>query len=167
MPRLTKLTPETHAKIIRFIYPGGCYLESACAAAGIGTQTMRDWLKRAASKPRSIYGKFAADVEEALGMDEARTVMTHERLSASSVEGKATCGKCGEKVTISVPVPGNVQLHALQWKLERKFPKRYGNRIKVTQELESEIDAVFAKLQRHLTTEEYDRVIEVLDAPDS
>lgn len=164
MPRPSKLTPETHEKIIRYV-KGGCYLETACAAAGIGTQTMRDWLKKAAAKPRSKEGRFAADVEEALGMDEARTVMTHERLSASTVQGKAKC-ICGETVTVDVPVPGNVQLHALQWKLERKFPKRYGNRIKVTQELETEIDAIFAKLKSHLKPEEYDRVLEVLDTPD-
>ncbi len=166
MPRLTKLTPETHATIIRYVR-GGCYLETACAAAGIGTQTMRDWLKRAEGKPNSIYGKFAADVEEALGHDEARTVMTHERLSASTVDGKGPCDNCGAEVTVKVPVPGNVQMHALQWKLERKFPKRYGNRIKITQELETEIDAIFSKLKSHLTPEEYDRVLEVLDAPDS
>lgn len=167
MPRLTKLTPETHAKIIRFIYPGGCYLESACAAAGIGTQTMRDWMKRGAAKPKSIYGRFAAEVDLALGQDEARSVMTLAQLSASTVTGSAKCDKCGEKVTVEVPVPGNVQLNAIQWKLERKYGKRWGNRIKVTQEIESEIDAIVSKLQKHLTPEEYDRVIEVLDAPDN
>ncbi len=167
MPRPSKLTPETHAKIVKMIHPGGCYLETACAAAGIGRQTMRDWLKRGAEKPNSKHGRFAADVEEALAKDEARTVMTHERLSASTVSGKGTCGACGVEVTVSVPVPGNVQLHALQWKLERKHPKRYGNRLKVTQELETEIDAIFAKLQIHLTPEEYDRVVEALDTPDS
>lgn len=167
MPKPTKLTPETHAKIIRFIYPGGVYLETACAAAGIGKQTMRDWLNRGAKSPRSIYGKFAADVAEALGQDETRTVMTHERLSASEVSKTVPCPGCQADVTVEVPVPGNVQLHALQWKLERKFPKRYGNRIKVTQEVESEIDAICAKLQQHLTPEEYARVLEVLDAPGS
>ena len=166
MPRLTKLTPETHAKIVKFVR-GGVYLETACAAAGIGTQTMRDWMKRGQAKPKSIYGKFAADIEEALGADEARTVLTHEQLSAASVEGKGRCQDCGATVTVMVPVPGNVQLNALQWKLERKFPKRYGNRLRVTQEVESEMEAVFAKLQQRLTPEEYDRVIEALDAKDS
>lgn len=167
MPRLTKLTPETHEKIVRLIHPGGCYLETACAAAGIGTQTMRDWLKRGADKPSTIYGKFAADVELALGQDEARAVMTLAQLSSSTVRGSADCDNCGERVTIDVPVPGNVQLNAIQWKLSRKNPKRWGNRIRVTQEIESEIDAICTKLQNHLTPEEYDRVIEVLNAPDS
>lgn len=165
MPRKSKLTPETHKKIVRYV-KGGCFLETACAAAGIGSQTMRDWMKKGAEKPNTKHGRFAADVHEALGTDEARTVMIHERLSSPTVAGKGPCQNCGAEVEVRVPVPGNVQLHALQWKMERKWPKRYGNRIRVTQEVESEIDAIIAKLQAHLTPEEYDRVLEVLDAPD-
>lgn len=166
MPRATKLTPKTHAKIVRLVREG-LYLDAACAEAEIGVQTMRDWRLRGADKPDSIYGKFAADIELALRQDEARTVLTHERLSAATVEGKGKCQDCGSEVTVSVPVPSNVQLHALQWKLERKFPKRYGNRIKVTQEIETEMDAMLSKLQKHLSPEEYSRVLEALDAPDS
>lgn len=164
MPRVSKLTPETHKKIVRLVREG-LYLDAACAEAEIGVQTMRDWRLRGAEKPDSIYGKFAADIELALRQDEARTVLTHERLSAATVQGKGKCQECGSEVTVSVPVPGNVQLHALQWKLERKFPKRYGSRVKV--ELETEMETVFAKLEKHLSPEEYARVLEILDAPDS
>ncbi len=164
MPKPTKLTTETHKKIVRLVR-GGLYLDAACAASDIGVQTLRDWRIRGAEKPDSIYGKFAADIELALRQDEARTVLTHERLSAATVQGKGKCQECGSEVTVSVPVPGNVQLHALQWKLERKFPKRYGSRVKV--ELETEMETVFAKLEKHLSPEEFSRVLEILDAPDS
>lgn len=166
MPNLSKLTPKTHATIIEYIR-GGVYLETACAAAGIGTQTMRDWLKRAEGEPRSKYGKFARAVKSAMAKDEARTVMTHEKLSASEVEGKGECQECGSEVTIRVPVPGNVQLHALQWKLTHKYPKRYGNRLNITQEVAGELNEILAKLEKHLTPEEYERVLEVLDSADS
>ena len=130
------------------------YFETAAAMCGLHPRTARRWMKRGADeldrleagkppKPdEAIFAKFAAGVRKAEGDGEGTMV---DRLV-----------KHGETDPNSV----------IRF-LERKFPKRWGNRIKVTQELETEIDAIFAKMEKHLPPEVFARVLESLDAPDS
>ena len=94
MPRSTKLTPAVHAKIVAFVR-GGVYLETAAKAAGVGVRTFREWMHRGAHDPDSIYSELAADVEEALGQDEVRTVIRHEQLSGKTMHAVGRCD-CGQ-----------------------------------------------------------------------
>lgn len=107
MPRVLKLTAERSEKIIGYLR-AGAYIETAAAAAGISKQTLYNWLSRAADENEEdpIFAKFAAAVEEAQALAEVRDI--------------ALIGKAAE-----------TQWQAAAWRLERKFPERYGRRDRV------------------------------------
>ena len=122
--RPTKLTSETHARIVQAIQAGN-YIETAAAYAGISKNTLYEWLRRGArekerlasnrrarpKKAEQPYLEFADAVEKALAEAEVRDVVT--------VLKAADAG----------------QWQAAAWRLERKFPDRWGRRDKVQQEI--------------------------------
>jgi hypothetical protein len=99
--RKTKLTPERQAKIVNAIRAGS-YVETAAAAAGIDKVTLYRWLKRGGRFPGTIYADFADAVNEATAQAEMRDVLT---ISKAAGEG---------------------DWRAAAWRLERKYPKRWG-----------------------------------------
>lgn len=99
--RKTKLTPERQTKILNAIR-AGAYMETAAAASGIDRITLHLWLKRGNAEPESIYGAFVDAVHEAQASAELRDVLT---LSKAAADG---------------------DWRAAAWRLERKFPKRWG-----------------------------------------
>lgn len=115
--RPTKLNFDTHNKIITAIRAGN-YIETAAAYAGINKSTLYDWLKRGerekqrvAKNPRykirkseKPYVEFSNAVEKALAEAEIRDV--------------AIIAKAAEE-----------QWQAAAWRLERKFPDRWGRRV--------------------------------------
>lgn len=114
--RPTKLNIDTHNKIISVIRAGN-YIETAAAYAGIDKSTLYDWLKRGerekqrvAQNPRcnirkseKPYVEFSNAVEKALAEAEVRDV--------------AIIDKAAED-----------QWQAAAWRLERKFPDRWGRK---------------------------------------
>ena len=116
MARPTKLNFDTHNKIITAIRAGN-YIETAAAYAGINKSTLYEWLKRGerekqrvAKNPRyrirkseKIYVEFSNAVEKALAEAEIRDV--------------AIIAKAAEE-----------QWQAAAWRLERKFPDRWGRK---------------------------------------
>ena len=114
--RPTKLNIDTHNKIISAIRAGN-YIETAAAYAGIDKSTLYDWLKRGerekqrvAQNPRykirkseEPYVEFSNAVEKALAEAEVRDV--------------AIIAKAAEE-----------QWQAAAWRLERKFPDRWGRK---------------------------------------
>ncbi len=104
MSRPTKLTPELQAEILRNIKTCA-YRETACAAAGIDSKTLRNWLARAkrGGDTNAIYRRFAAALEEA----EAR----------AEVVDLVTIGKAARD-----------DWRAAAWRLSRKYPDRWGER---------------------------------------
>ena len=122
--RPTKLTPETHARIVQAIQAGN-YIETAAAYAGISKNTLYEWLRRGArekerlasnrrarpQKAEQPYLEFADAVEKALAEAEVRDVVT--------VLKAADAG----------------QWQAAAWRLERKFPERWGYKVKMQQEI--------------------------------
>jgi hypothetical protein len=104
MARPTKLTPELLAEIIRNLR-SCAYRETACAAAGIDSKTLRNWLKLAkrGGQANAIYRRFAAELEEA----EAKT----------EIVDLVTIGKAARD-----------DWRAAAWRLARKNPERWGDR---------------------------------------
>lgn len=117
--RPTKLTSEVQHRIVQAIQAGN-YMETAAAYAGINKSTLYLWLKRGARekerleknsrarmrKAEAPYVKFSNAVEKALAEAEMRDVM---------IIGKAA----------------SEQWQAAAWRLERKFPQRWGRRVAI------------------------------------
>jgi transposase len=105
--RPTKLTKELQNKICRAIQQGN-YIETASAYAGVHKSTIYDWLKRGNEETSGIYKDFSDAVEKALAVSEMRDLKI---ISDSAREG-------------------NWQASA--WRLERRFPTRWGRKDKLT-----------------------------------
>jgi transposase len=101
--RPTRLTPELQAKLCDAIRAGN-YMETAAAFAGIRKATLHNWLRRGARQSQGIYHAFSEAVEKALADSEARDVAL---IAKAAAEG---------------------QWQAAAWRLERKFPDRWGRR---------------------------------------
>jgi transposase len=101
--RPTKLTAELQAKVCDAIRAGN-YLETAAAFAGIRKATFHNWLRRGARQTQGIYHAFSEAVEKALADSEARDVALIAKAAADG------------------------QWQAAAWRLERKFPERWGRR---------------------------------------
>jgi len=98
--RPVKLTPEVHQKFVTLIQNGN-YIECAAKVCAISKETVYAWLKKGALEKKGIYREFSDAVCTAQGMSEARDVIT--------------VGKASEK-----------DWKAAAWRLERKFPQRWG-----------------------------------------
>jgi len=105
--RPTKLTEEILQKL-EVLIQNGNYIETAAAVVGIHKSSLYLWLKKGAREQRGIYKKFSDAVLKAQGMAEARDVSLITK--AASEDWKAAA-----------------------WRLERKFPGRWGRRINVAQ----------------------------------
>lgn len=114
--RPTKLTQELQDKLVTVIKAGN-YIETACAYVGIDKSTFYDWLKRGAREKQRLaqnprarirkkeepYVEFSNAVEKALAEAEVRDV---------AIIGKAA----------------TENWQAAAWRLERKFPERWGRK---------------------------------------
>src|SRR5579862_9343198 len=103
--RPSKLTPENAQRVLDCIRAGN-YLETAAAYAGISKSSLFSYLRRGNRQRRGKYRDFLEAVERALAESEIRDVLTVER--ASKTDWKAAA-----------------------WRLERKFPARWGRRMQV------------------------------------
>lgn len=144
MARPTKLNSITHDKIVKAIQAGN-YIETAAAYAGISKNTLYEWLRRGqrekdrvAKNPRfkikkaeELFVKFADAVEKALAEAEMRDVVI--------------IGKAAEE-----------QWQAAAWRLERKFPEKWGRqKIDIEHSGQLEVNNPF----KDLTTEELRELI--------
>lgn len=112
--RPTKLTAEIQDEIIKAIKAGN-YIETACALVGISKETLYYWLRRGAeAKRNNIYKQFSDAVKKAMAFAEARDV---------SIIGEA----------------GKTNWQAAAWRLERKFPDKWGRRDALKVESKSEV----------------------------
>ena len=105
MARPEKLTPEVQQKIVDAIRLGN-YIETAAAYAGISKSTLYDWLKKGGRARSGKYREFSDAVEKALAESEMRDV-----------------------AVITAAAKENWQ--AAAWRLERKFPDRWGRRERI------------------------------------
>ncbi len=120
--RPLKITSEIQAKIVDAIKAGN-YIETAAAYAGIHKSTLYDWLKRGEREKQRVAGTkkkiakkeeafviFSDAVEKALADAEVRDVMLIAK--AAQVDWKAAA-----------------------WRLERKFPDKWGRKDRVDAEV--------------------------------
>lgn len=123
--RPSKINPKIQAKICDAIRAGN-YIETAAAHAGIHKSTLYDWMKRGArekdrvekaggrakvKKAEADFVAFSDAVEKALADAEVRDVMIIA--NAATTDWKAAA-----------------------WRLERKFPDKWGRKEKVQAQVE-------------------------------
>ena len=107
MGRKPKLNKEIQEKIC-IALRGGAYIETAAAFAGVSKVSLYNWLKLGARAERSnIYSKFANAVERAMASSEMSDLTTISKAAKN----------------------GNWQ--AAAWRLERKYPDRWGRYSKI------------------------------------
>lgn len=131
-PRVLRAwTPETEEKFLVALRAGN-YIQTACALVGVSRVGLYERLKRGArerrrlEKPRTIPDpKFADDAEFSIKVEQA--------LAIAETKDLHTIGKAADE-----------QWTAAAWRLERRFPDRWGRRDKVTllQTLAKEIDSL-------------------------
>ncbi len=122
-PPKTKLTPEVQEKILLHLRLGA-YVETAAACAGIHKDTFYEWMKKGA-RGQKPYAAFAEAVHKAVAESESRDLATVLKASAKYWQAAA-------------------------WRLERRFPEKYGrfDRIKVDGKIEHDGASLVAKLAR-------------------
>lgn len=156
MPRTGRppsLTPDVAATIVRYMRMGA-YIETAAAAAGRSKVTLYEWMKtgaRAREKGRRVTAHeqacidFLNAVDTALAESELEDVSKIATLAqggrqVTTVREKVQVvdGPNGSKIEQVVERTTNTEtlapsLAALTWRLERRFPDKYGRqRIEVT-----------------------------------
>lgn len=114
--RPEKLTPELQQKIVDAIRMGA-YIETASAYAGINKSTLYDWMKRGARAKSGKYKEFSDAIEKALAESEMRDLAVIAKASQENWQAAA-------------------------WRLERKFPDRWGRR-----KAKSEIEKIEAETE--------------------
>lgn len=102
--RPSKLTDELHADLVKWIQAGN-YIETAAILCGINKASVYNWLKRGRTARSGKYKLFFDAVRQAQAKSEARLVNIVEM--AAKRDWKAAA-----------------------WRLERKFPNRYGRQTK-------------------------------------
>lgn len=110
--RPTKLTKEIADKIVKYVKAGN-YVETAAAAAGISKNTLYEWLKRGAqSETDNIFTEFQDAVEQAMALSEIDLLNKLKKHDADSAQ-------------------------PIEWRLERRFPERWGRKDKITADITS------------------------------
>lgn len=95
-----KLTPEVQEKIVSVIRRGN-YIETAAAYAGIAKQTLYNWLRAGERDGEGPCYEFMIEVQKAMAESEIRDLAQVELASRDNWQAAA-------------------------WRLERRFPKRWG-----------------------------------------
>ena len=119
MGRPTKLTPELTVKICDMLRAGN-YLETAAAYAGIDKATLHRWLKRG----RAEMDRIASQGKGKIKRSEQPFVDF-----CNSVEKALSEGEVRDLIIISNAAKSDWK--AAAWKLERKFPDKWGRKERV------------------------------------
>lgn len=100
--RPTKLSDEVEKDIIQAIEMGN-YMETAAAYAGISKEVFYKWLRKGREQTKGRLHDFVHSIEKALAASEVHDVL-------------------------NVSAAASVSWQAAAWRLERKFPDRWGRR---------------------------------------
>lgn len=126
--RKSKLTPEIQEKIVSAVRAGN-YSFVAAEFAGIGERTFYKWMEKGEARPGSTYGQFRQAVKSAEREAEVRAVAIIQNLMTSNWQAAMTF-------------------------LERKYPDRWGRRVRVSVDHRRELS------QLGLDPEEVDAAVE-------
>jgi hypothetical protein len=118
--RPTDLTPELQDRICNFLR-AGAYVETAAQACGVNKTTLYLWLKRGAKEPGTPFEAFSNAVQEAMAYAELRDIRT---IDSVAIGAPAELDKEGRQIRPAIPADWK----AAAWRLERKFPKRWGRK---------------------------------------
>ena len=103
MPRPTKLSPQRQAQICEYVAQGHSR-EIAAQACGITATTVYRWMKRGETEPDGPFGEFCMALKRA---DAEAEIASLRIISAAAESGV---------------------WQAAAWKLERRYPKKWGRR---------------------------------------
>jgi len=136
--RPEKLTPELQQKIVDAIRMGA-YIETAAAYAGINKSTLYDWMRRGARAKSGKYKEFSNAIEKALAESEMRDLAVIAKASQENWQAAA-------------------------WRLERKFPDRWGRRKAKSEiaKIEAETEFIREKTRLLKGAEKDTRLLEAL-----
>lgn len=111
MARPTKLKKKLADRIVAAVR-AGAYIETAAAFAGVHKDTLYAWLRRGAEvEGKGLYGEFSDAIEKALAESELHFL----EIIRKAAEGDAE-------------LDIQPQWQAAAWRLERKFPARWGRK---------------------------------------
>lgn len=131
MARPTDLTPTVHEKIVETVRQGN-FRETAAAAAGITSRTLRSWMVRGA-KGEQPFAQFCDDVEAAEAESEVKDI---------------------NAITMAD------DWKAIAWRRERMSSRwQLRLRVELTRELDALLDALEAEFANE--PEVYDRILAV------
>lgn len=122
MGRPTKITEEIIKEIETYLKAGN-YIETAANIIGIHKSTLYDWLKR---------GRRALDEEAKTGKPIPESEELFARFS-DAVRKAQAWSEARDLMTIGEHAKGDWK--AAAWRLERKFPERWGRKDRVEAEL--------------------------------
>ena len=137
--RPSKLTPILQEKIVELISLG-MPKEHVCDAVGVGETTFYRWLEKGRNAKRGKYREFWEAIQKAEKDFEARALANIQRIAR---EVKDEEGRIVDK--------GNWQAWA--WLLERKWPDKWGRKMKLEHSGEMKI--------RNITKEEEKEIKEI------
>jgi transposase len=126
--RPTKLTPELEAEFCALLLEGN-YIETACALIGLSKDTVFNWLKKGARGEELEYEQFSLAVKSSLAAAEAADLraIRHHGLS---------------------------NWQALAWRLERRFPSRWGKKDSLTAQVDMvKTERTEAVIEHHLMSD--------------
>jgi hypothetical protein len=134
----TKLDDAVAQKIGDLIRAGN-YLDTASGAAGVHKSTLHRWLRIGREQTRGRYRKFVDAIEKAQAEAEARDV---------ALIAKAT----------------STDWRAAAWRLERRSPKKFGQRVAVC--VEEQLEGALDRLQAGLDAETFQKVLNIISSDD-
>ena len=150
MGRPSIITPEMTNRIVQLLKAGN-YVETAAAMAGVSKQTLFNWMKRGARERERLEKNPRAKVrlKEAPYAD-----------FLDSVEKAQAQAEVVDVAAISAGARGSWQ--AAAWRLERKFPARWGRRDHLKVVMEKEVDSFISDLKAALDPATFQVVIDAV-----
>ena len=138
------LTDKVEKQILKAIRQGA-YIETAAATAGIRKSTLYDWLRRGARERR----RLAASPRARIKTKEIRFVRFSDAIEKALADAELA------DLTI-ITKASQKTWQAAAWRLERKFPSRYGQRFRL--EHTGRKGAPPVKVEHGLTDEQADTI---------
>lgn len=158
-------TPEQIERMHAWVQAGN-YMETAAAVAGVDRTVFRRWLQTGGRDIEdgedTVYAKFVRDLSKVQAEAEGRRVARVERGGTDYKH---------ETVKVEVNADGTERViektvknergdwRAAAWALERMYPSRYAQRVRV--EVEREIEGVIDELEKHLPSDAFLIVLQV------